>query len=90
MEGTSIAEVRNALQLCLRSITPGCSFNIVGFGSTNESCSGEPRYDEASLAEASAHVNGLDANLGGTEILPALQFVLEQTRPTACRARSSS
>ena len=35
-------------------------------------------YDEASLAEASAHVAALTADLGGTEILPALKFVLEQ------------
>ena len=33
MGGTSIAEVRNALQLCLRSLSPGCRFNIVSFGS---------------------------------------------------------
>src|SRR5262249_944793 len=29
MNGTSIEEVRNALQLCLRSMVPGCTFNIV-------------------------------------------------------------
>src|SRR5262249_21288789 len=29
MQGSSIEEVRNALQLCLRSMTPGCRFNIV-------------------------------------------------------------
>ena len=34
MGGDSIAEVRNALQLCLRSLTPGSRFNIVSFGST--------------------------------------------------------
>ena len=34
MEGDSIAEVRNALQLCLRSMIPGCAFNIVSFGNT--------------------------------------------------------
>ena len=79
MEGTSIEEVRNALQLCLRSMIPGCRFNIVGFGSTYESLFPESRsYDEASLAEASRHVAALEANLGGTEILPALKFVLEQ------------
>jgi Vault protein inter-alpha-trypsin domain/von Willebrand factor type A domain len=81
MEGTSIAEVRNALQLCLRSMIPGCSFNIVGFGSRYEALFPANRaYDEASLAEASAHVAALQANLGGTEILPALEFVLKQPR----------
>jgi Ca-activated chloride channel family protein len=81
MEGTSIAEVRNALQLCLRSMIPGCTFNIVGFGSKYESLFPESRpYDEASLTQASAHVDALRASFGGTEILPALQFVLEQPR----------
>jgi Ca-activated chloride channel family protein len=79
MQGTSIEEVRNALQLCLRSMIPGCCFNIVGFGSRFESLFPEGRgYDDTSLSAASAHVAGLDANLGGTEMLPALTFVLEQ------------
>ena len=81
MEGSSIEEVRNALQLCLRSMIPGCRFNIVGFGSTFKALFKESRvYDEASLADASKHVAALDANLGGTEILPALQFVLGDRR----------
>jgi Ca-activated chloride channel family protein len=78
MEGTSIKEVRNALQLCLRSMIPGCHFNIVGFGSTYEPLFSKSRaYDESSLAEASAHVGALAANLGGTVILPALEHVLQ-------------
>lgn len=84
MQGTSILEVRNALQLCLRSMTPGCSFNIVGFGSSFEALFPESRaYDETSLAAANAHVASLNANLGGTEVLPALQFVLEHPRLSA-------
>ena len=81
MQGTSIQEVRNALQLCLRSMIPGCRFNIVGFGSRYESLFEESRsYDEASLAEASKYVAAFNADLGGTEILPALRFVLERQR----------
>jgi hypothetical protein len=81
MGGSSIAEVRNALQICLRSLTTGCRFNILGFGSTFESLFPESRpYDETSLAEASAHVASLDATLGGTKILPALEFALRQPR----------
>jgi Ca-activated chloride channel family protein len=79
MEGSSIDEVRNALQLCLRSMISGCRFNIVGFGSTHESLfSGTRSYDQRSLDEASGHVAELRANLGGTEILAPLQFALEQ------------
>ncbi len=81
MEGTSIQEVRNALQLCLRSMISGCRFNIVGFGATYESLFSETReYDQGSLDAANTHVARLRANLGGTEILPALRFALEQPR----------
>jgi Ca-activated chloride channel family protein len=79
MQGSSIEQVRNALQICLRSLAAGCNFNIVGFGSTFESMFSEVRpYDESSLAEASAYVAKLGATLGGTELLPAIEFVLEQ------------
>ena len=81
MAGESIAQVRNALQLCLRAIVPGCRFNIIGFGTRFEALFPEGRpYDDTSLAEASAHVAALQADMGGTEILPALQFALESAR----------
>src|SRR5262245_14676724 len=79
MQGTSNAEARHALQLCLRSLSPGTPFNIVGFGSSYKPLFPESRpYDESSLAEASRHVAELDADMGGTELLPALTFVLER------------
>ena len=82
MDGTSIEEARNALQLALRSLHEGTWFNVVGFGDRFESLFPETRpYGEASLEEASRHVAALKADLGGTEILPALRSVLE--RPLA-------
>ena len=82
MNGSSIEEARNALQLCLRSLPAGILFNIVGFGSTFEKLFPKSRpYDEKSLAEASAHVKALKADLGGTEILPALASILKQCVP---------
>lgn len=78
MQGASIAEARNALQLCLRSLTPAARFNIVGFGSRFDKLFPESRpYDEASLAEARRHVETLAADLGGTEILAPLQAILD-------------
>lgn len=78
MEGASIAEVRNALQLCLRSLVAGCRFNIIGFGSHAQALfPGSRDYNEASLREASEHVARLQADLGGTEILPALKLALD-------------
>jgi Ca-activated chloride channel family protein len=79
MDGPAIQQVRNALQLCLRSMVPGCAFNVFGFGSTHDRLfPSSTAYDERSLTKASDHVEGLEANLGGTEILPALKAVLEQ------------
>ncbi len=80
MQGSSIEQVKNALQLCLRSMIAGCRFNILSFGSNFVSLFPESRiYDEASLSAASAFVEGMTADRGGTEILPALRSVLEQT-----------
>ncbi len=77
MGGPSIAEARNALQLCLRSLREGCWFNVLGFGSTHQMLFPESRpYGEESLRLATEHVSSLEANLGGTEILRALQAVL--------------
>jgi hypothetical protein len=79
MGGTSIAEVRNALQLCLRSLSPGCRFNIVSFGSQHEAFfpNSQP-YDDESMKQAAAFVSSLDADMGGTELLPALAYALRQ------------
>lgn len=74
MDGSSIAEARNALQLCLRSLGGEQLFNIIGFGTHHRLLFPESRrYDDESLAAASAHVAALRADMGGTEILGALE-----------------
>jgi len=78
MGGSSIAEARNALQLCLRSLTEGSRFNIVGFGSRYEMLFEKSRpYNDKTLAQATNHVEAINANLGGTEILSPLEAVLQ-------------
>ncbi len=80
MEGTSIAEVRNALQMCLRSLVPGCRFNIVSFGSRYEALFPESRpYDDRSMKDAAAFVSSIAANMGGTELLAALEYAVRGT-----------
>lgn len=79
MEGTSIEEARNALQLCLRSLTSDQRFNVVGFGSTHELLFPDSRpYDEQSFEQAQRHAARLQADLGGTELLPALEAVFSR------------
>ncbi len=84
MHGSSIASAKEALQLCLRSLLPGSTFNVVAFGSSYELCFEKSiAYGEDSLARASAWVEKLDADLGGTEILSPLTHVLESSPASA-------
>jgi Ca-activated chloride channel family protein len=81
MEGSSIHEARQALELSLRSLEEGDRFNIVRFGSRYEAWRKQPVvYDRRSFEEALRYLRGLDADLGGTELLPALRFACG-TRP---------
>ncbi|MEZ5126812.1 MAG: VIT and VWA domain-containing protein [Thermoleophilia bacterium] len=81
MMGSSIAQARNALLLALASLAEGDTFNVWGFGSQVESVfpSAVP-YDDAHLEKARRAVEGWDADLGGTELLPPLQTILRAPR----------
>jgi hypothetical protein len=73
--------------LCLRSLTSGSRFNIVSFGNSFEPLFAKSRpYDDASMNAAATFVATLDADMGGTELLPALQHVVSQ-EPVAGLAR---
>jgi Ca-activated chloride channel family protein len=87
MQGQSIEQATRALELCLRSLSPGDSFNICRFGSTFEMMSSEPLvYSQQTLAGALQYIDRR-ADLGGTEILPALEAIFE-TRPRAGSVRN--
>ena len=78
MQGDSIAQAQRALALCVRALEERDSFNIVCFGSTFTSLWPTPQpYNQASLEEATRYVQQVGANLGGTEILPPLQHLLQ-------------
>ncbi len=84
MSGTSIEQARKVLEMCLRSMSRGDSFNIFRFGSSFEFLFKEPRpYTDKSLQDAVTYVRKIDADLGGTEILPVLQAVYQQIPATA-------
>ncbi|KZV97090.1 hypothetical protein EXIGLDRAFT_833087 [Exidia glandulosa HHB12029] len=87
MGGQRIAKVRDALQIMLRSLpSRGTSFNIVSFGSRFDALWSGPReYTAESVDEASALVDGMKADYGGTEIQKALEFAFAmraQDKPT--------
>jgi Ca-activated chloride channel family protein len=81
MKGPSIEQVQSALQICLRALEPGCRFNIFSFGARHSSLfPSSRRYDDESLQLATEHVKRMDAEMGGTELLPALRAALESPR----------
>ena len=79
MGGEFIRSARETLILFLKSIPPGCSFNIIGFGDNYESLfpSSVP-YNQENLDRAIQHAERVDADLGGTELLPPLKFIFGQ------------
>lgn len=74
---TKIEYVRTALGLFLRGLQPGCTFNIVRFGSTFKTLFPESRtYTSDSFKEAKDYVDRMKADLGGTELLGVLTSLL--------------
>ena len=81
MSGQSILMAKEALSLLLNSLPTDSTFNIVRFGSSMEMLfpSSQP-YTDSTLDKARTLVQNLKANLGGTEILPPLQAILNQAK----------
>ncbi|BDX06366.1 VIT and vWA domain-containing protein [Planctobacterium marinum] len=82
MSGASIQQVRSALKRLLRSLNASFNFNLYRFGSSIEVLFDSPRsfnsQTKATLQEYIPHIN---ADLGGTEIVNALNVVLDQCDP---------
>jgi hypothetical protein len=82
MSGSAIANIRIALSLFVHSLPADCEFDIVDFGSTFSSLfKGKRGYSDQTLKTAIAYVKGITANMGETEILPPLKYILEEIRP---------
>lgn len=86
MQGESIAQARQALELCLRTLNAGDTFNICRFGSRFELMAAEALpYNRANLDHALRYVRH-GADLGGTELLAPLQAIFAiPTRASAVR-----
>ncbi|XP_069802939.1 von Willebrand factor A domain-containing protein 5B1 isoform X3 [Dendropsophus ebraccatus] len=79
MSGVNITRVRDAMLVILKSLMPTSLFNIIGFGSTFKSlfpCS--QSYNEESLAIACESMKKLRADMGGTNILSPLNWIIRQ------------
>ena len=76
MEGTSITQAKQALQMALDRLQGGDRFNVIEFNSVTKALFGAPvPVDATTLAKARAFVTGLRAR-GGTEMKPALEAAL--------------
>ena len=76
MSGSFIRSARETLVFFLKSLPEGCYFNIIGFGSSYEKLF--PRsvvYNEKHSEQAMKHTQSMTANLGGTELLPPLEYI---------------
>ncbi len=77
--GRSYEQAQRALELGLRSLKIGDTFNIIRFGSTFEKWKQAPQaYTEESLMDAVAYINNSSADLGGTELLAPLEDLFQQ------------
>jgi hypothetical protein len=83
---TCMPSVITALQLIMRSLPMTSRFNIVSFGdrssmlfppTTGEGSSISRPYSNDNLTTAASHIANMSADMGGTELLEALQPVLE-------------
>ena len=77
MQGQAIRQAKEALNIILHSLPENSYFNIVSFGSTFKNFSLESvRYSQETLTSAKEYVRNMNADLGGTEIVPPLKFIL--------------
>ncbi|KAJ5202024.1 von Willebrand factor type A [Penicillium cinerascens] len=73
-----IPTLLSALKLFLKSLPLGVPFNIISFGSEHKSLWPRSKMSSReSLEEALKHTKSVRANMGGTEILGALQAAVE-------------
>ncbi|XP_030211565.1 von Willebrand factor A domain-containing protein 5B1 [Gadus morhua] len=79
MSGISINRVKDAMVVILKSLMPGCLFNILGFGSTFRALfSTSQNYQEDTLALACEYIKRVRADMGGTNLLTPLHWALRQ------------
>eukprot|EP01133_Synstelium_polycarpum_P011497 gene11497-13411_t len=80
MAGGSIKKAKLALEILMRSLNENTKFNIFLFGSTYKSLFSSSRiYSDETLDLASAYISNIDANLGGTNLLPPIRRILSDT-----------
>ncbi|CAH7440565.1 von Willebrand factor A domain-containing protein 5B1 [Phodopus roborovskii] len=79
MRQASIQCVKEAMLVALKSLKPACLFNIIGFGSTFKTIfTSSQIYNEENLAMACDCIQRIQADMGSTNILSPLKWILRQ------------
>ena len=72
-----VTPLKSSLSVFLKSLPVGVNFNICSFGSNHSFLWNESRpYSDQSFAEAQRHCDSMQADFGGTEILPPIRSTI--------------
>ena len=78
MGGESIQLCSKSLLLFLQSLTKGCYFHLIGFGSDFEYFSKEPlEYTKENVKDLTNIIKNLNADKGGTDLYKPLNSIFE-------------
>eukprot|EP01090_Pellita_catalonica_P001771 TRINITY_DN1150_c0_g1_i1.p1 TRINITY_DN1150_c0_g1~~TRINITY_DN1150_c0_g1_i1.p1 ORF type:complete len:326 (+),score=61.99 TRINITY_DN1150_c0_g1_i1:117-1094(+) len=79
MSGSRIQHAKAALATCVQTLFEGSLFNIVGFGDDADFLFKQSvKFTTKTLRTAKRHIDGISADLGGTNILTPLKLILEK------------
>jgi uncharacterized protein YegL len=85
MQGQAIRQAKEALNIILHSLPENSYFNIVSFGSTFKTFSSDifesVKYSQETLLSAKEYIRNMNADFGGTEIVPPLKSILKTKSP---------
>lgn len=79
MRGKKLEQAKNALQLCIRNLSEGDSFNVVAFENNLHYFSefGKVPFNDENLRKATEWINALEASKGA-QIFEALKYALSE------------
>ena len=81
MDGQSIELVKQALLLFIQSLPQGSYFQLIGFGSDFRKYNEEPvEYNQENVTSIIKVINGLDADMGGTNISGPLDSIYKDDK----------
>jgi hypothetical protein len=79
MSGSNIQSAAETLITCVRSLPSGSYFNIIAFGSHfRQLFHASEMYSKYAIERAVGFANQLQASLGGTDLLPPLQWIFKR------------